>query len=326
MASAPSAAGSTRGQPEVLPCTPPMADVKMGEKGQRPDSPLSLHKAVLTPGRHACLAAVYACLATGVSVNQRDTSRRTALHVVAGKGRDGEAVRAVVRALADEGADVNARGLSGCGAGAAAAWSSVAGRESEGRTALHEAALYSARGAAAHVISALAAAGADVSAADLEGSQPVHLAMLNWTAEAAAEAAAALLGAGADPCALTADGCPPLVLALERPDADRCHRLLQLLSGAGPAVQSDANSIGGGGGEGQLLHLAAAGLRCLLKRRAEAEAEQEECVVCKDAPRTMALLPCSHLAFCDSCALRVSGQPCPICRKPSTHAVAIHRP
>jgi chromosome segregation ATPase len=42
--------------------------------------------------------------------------------------------------------------------------------------------------------------------------------------------------------------------------------------------------------------------------------ELEDCVLCLDKPKTMCLLPCSHVCICESCAGESWTDPCPICR------------
>uniref|UniRef100_A0A383V6A5 RING-type domain-containing protein n=1 Tax=Tetradesmus obliquus TaxID=3088 RepID=A0A383V6A5_TETOB len=88
---------------------------------------------------------------------------------------------------------------------------------------------------------------------------------------------------------------------------------------------------------------AAAGLP---QDRAAAEELQQlkSCVVCLDAPRSVLLLPCKHLALCEACAAQLQQQrqqrgaadsaqsgaatepgsaavPCPVCRVPSTQHI-----
>lgn len=39
-----------------------------------------------------------------------------------------------------------------------------------------------------------------------------------------------------------------------------------------------------------------------------------ECVVCLNAPKVMALVPCGHQCACAQCSPLLEGKPCPICR------------
>jgi WD40 repeat protein len=53
--------------------------------------------------------------------------------------------------------------------------------------------------------------------------------------------------------------------------------------------------------------------------------EENECVVCKDKPKTTALLPCGHRALCQDCAaiILANGDKCPVCRAQPTQAARI---
>ena len=49
------------------------------------------------------------------------------------------------------------------------------------------------------------------------------------------------------------------------------------------------------------------------------EAEEALCVVCMDAPKQYAIMPCRHVCACEACAQRLldEGTPCcPVCRGP----------
>ncbi len=53
--------------------------------------------------------------------------------------------------------------------------------------------------------------------------------------------------------------------------------------------------------------------------------ESEECVVCKDAKRTIALLPCRHRRFCPACVLALpKSLLCPSCRTPIARAMQMY--
>jgi hypothetical protein len=56
-------------------------------------------------------------------------------------------------------------------------------------------------------------------------------------------------------------------------------------------------------------------------KKADAEVDATKCVICMDAQRCTALLPCKHLALCASpeCAEMLgaaTSQQCPLCREP----------
>jgi hypothetical protein len=57
-----------------------------------------------------------------------------------------------------------------------------------------------------------------------------------------------------------------------------------------------------------------------LARLKEAHESMTCCVVCMDAPRSVLLLPCKHLALCEECSesLQAGGNKgaCPVCRVP----------
>jgi hypothetical protein len=49
------------------------------------------------------------------------------------------------------------------------------------------------------------------------------------------------------------------------------------------------------------------------------EAEEDLCVVCMDAPKSHAVMPCLHQCVCEACAqqlLEQGAQSCPVCRGP----------
>lgn len=48
----------------------------------------------------------------------------------------------------------------------------------------------------------------------------------------------------------------------------------------------------------------------------EATDEDNECVVCYDRRINTCLQPCGHVALCDTCARRLEGRRCPLCREP----------
>ncbi|CAN0565048.1 unnamed protein product, partial [Ectocarpus sp. 12 AP-2014] len=45
------------------------------------------------------------------------------------------------------------------------------------------------------------------------------------------------------------------------------------------------------------------------------------CVICEERLRTKSLLPCKHVAMCDTCSYRVTR--CPVCREPITHRLNV---
>lgn len=42
--------------------------------------------------------------------------------------------------------------------------------------------------------------------------------------------------------------------------------------------------------------------------------EEEECVICLDKPRTHAIVPCGHLAYCAECAKSLPAAECAVCK------------
>ena len=53
-----------------------------------------------------------------------------------------------------------------------------------------------------------------------------------------------------------------------------------------------------------------------------------ECVVCHDAPRNAAMLPCTHACACLACshvvlAASADKRKCPVCRAPITGALQL---
>ena len=274
-----------------------------------------LHCAADNSNAAAASAAVQALLAAGADVRARDGDGAEPLHWAAANS-DAAAAFAAVQALVAAGADVRAR-------------------DDEGDEPLHWAASYSHGPAvAAAAVQALVAAGADVRARGKGGAEPLHHAAQNLNYIAAVAAVQALLAAGADPSACDSDGSPPLLLVLERHDAADCYQLLWLLVPGGNAESeksengSGSSSSGPKGNAAELLELAAAGFRQLLQRTGPATtAVQPVCVVCLDAPRSVALSPCGHLALCGACAAKKGvAKQCPVCRKRAHKALTIYHP
>ncbi|CAM9718905.1 unnamed protein product, partial [Heterosigma akashiwo] len=58
----------------------------------------------------------------------------------------------------------------------------------------------------------------------------------------------------------------------------------------------------------------------------EKEKEQKMCCICWDAPRTVLLMPCKHLALCNDCEKEISrkssNQKCPLCNTTFVKAFA----
>jgi hypothetical protein len=48
------------------------------------------------------------------------------------------------------------------------------------------------------------------------------------------------------------------------------------------------------------------------------QAEEELCVVCMDAPKRYAMVPCLHVCVCEACARQLLNvtRSCPVCREP----------
>ena len=51
-------------------------------------------------------------------------------------------------------------------------------------------------------------------------------------------------------------------------------------------------------------------MRLLEEKRQDANM----CVICMDAPKTFAMMPCGHVCCCETCALQMIGDSCPLCR------------
>jgi hypothetical protein len=266
----------------------------------------------------AAAAAVQALVAAGADVSARTYSGAEPLHWAA-LNTDAVAAAGAVQALVAAGAGVRAR-------------------DDDGEEPLHWMAFNEDATAAAAAVQALVAAGADVRARADNGREPLHCAAANLNAAAAAAAVPALVAAGADLRACDSNGSPPLLLARERRDAASCHQLLFLLAPGASGTEAASDVAGGSGSgtrgsEGQALKLAAAGFRQLLKRKGPAAAPEPpaaqpaDCVVCLDAPRSVALSPCGHLALCGTCAGKeeVSKQ-CPVCRERAYKTMTIYHP
>ena len=54
------------------------------------------------------------------------------------------------------------------------------------------------------------------------------------------------------------------------------------------------------------------------------EAEEENCTVCYDNPRTHAFIPCGHLCVCGDCAERGEFSRCIMCRVPASSLQRIY--
>lgn len=155
----------------------------------------ALFKAVQQPGRRKCVAAILTALDAGASLTATNGDGMTALHLAAGYNPDSEAVAAAIKALVEEGADVNAKRTNG-----------------SGETALHHAVLNSNAAAAVAAIQALAAAGASAQAADQIGRHPCHLVAFQTNAAASSAVVEALMAAGCDVNAKSSGGgATPLV-------------------------------------------------------------------------------------------------------------------
>lgn len=51
--------------------------------------------------------------------------------------------------------------------------------------------------------------------------------------------------------------------------------------------------------------------------------EEETCVVCRDGPRTHALIPCGHKVLCADCIWQLERQCCPLCNSNFTSSLRI---
>jgi hypothetical protein len=183
---------------------------------------------------------------------------------------------------------------------------------------LHWAAYNSSTHAAAAAVQVLVAAGASVRARADDGSEPLHWASRNSNCVAGTGAAQALLSMGADPRACDSSGSPPLLLAMERRDAADCHQLLCMLL-AGGSTSTEQLISRAEGREGPVLNQLAAAFRQLMQRRG-----QLAYVVCLDAPCSVALSPCGHLALCCVCGRR-EWRRCPMCRARTDRTLTIYQ-
>ena len=43
--------------------------------------------------------------------------------------------------------------------------------------------------------------------------------------------------------------------------------------------------------------------------------ESKLCVVCQNAPKVVALVPCGHVCMCEVCETQLAERCCPICNK-----------
>lgn len=59
-------------------------------------------------------------------------------------------------------------------------------------------------------------------------------------------------------------------------------------------------------------------------RGREALQDEQACVICSEASKTILFMPCRHLCVCDACALLVEA--CPICRASIEEKVQCLRP
>ena len=246
-----------------------------------------LHDAAGNLNAEAAAASVAALVAAGAAVNASSAVGWRPLHVAA-RNSNAEAAAAAVRALVAAGADVTARAHTG-------------------QRPLHAAATNGDAEAAAAAITALVAAGADVNATANYARLPLHdAADGNDNPRGAAAAALAFLAAGANKTAVDGGGRTPHQVAMKRwlPD------LGNLQAGDASAVQ-------------QLLQLLETEVDPPMAQLLEADAgpaaqpsppTEPDCVVCLEAPRSHALLPCGHRVLCGVCAAR-RWRHCPVCRE-----------
>lgn len=119
-----------------------------------------LWEAVQLPGRHRCLAAIHAALASGAAANAADASGMTALHWAASGNPDAEAVTAAIAVLLAEKADIHFK------------------TKNNQATPLHCATTNASPDAAIAAVLALTAAGADVRAKTSHNGEP----LVSWAA------------------------------------------------------------------------------------------------------------------------------------------------
>lgn len=142
-------------------------------------------------------------------------------------------------------------------------------------------------------VRALIAAGASINQTDDLQRTLLHQAAAHCASEEGLAAAIrCLLDAGCDPLATDADG----KLAYQLLESNPAHPLEEAAD----------------------LLMQGMAARSAAERRAAAElkaqhASLQTCAVCLQRPRTSALFPCGHFAFCAPCAARCAT--CPICRR-----------
>lgn len=65
-------------------------------------------------------------------------------------------------------------------------------------------------------------------------------------------------------------------------------------------------------GKREYLHLLDVFRQAVVKTNEAAASDEKACIICKDKPKTVLLLPCRHLAFCLECVANL--QNCAVCR------------
>lgn len=60
------------------------------------------------------------------------------------------------------------------------------------------------------------------------------------------------------------------------------------------------------------------------QQRREQHEFSSSCVICRECPKTILLLPCRHLCVCESCANRAARSSCPVCRRGVDELVKVY--
>lgn len=135
---------------------------------------------------------------------------------------------------------------------------------------------------------------------------------------------AAIGGAGPPPASNTGGTAPP---PAPGPSAQAA---VAVPPPPAPALSQEGGAASGGaGGKTAWESPAPAGPGKESAQRAEGNASPplaSECVVCMDAQRSAAAVPCGHMCACYEClqGIHAAGQGCPVCRQPIQQVVRIY--
>ncbi|PRW59361.1 mitochondrial ubiquitin ligase activator of NFKB 1 [Chlorella sorokiniana] len=220
-----------------------------------------------------------------------------------------------------------------------------AGKEHDGGTPLH----FSIAADNYKCFLALLSAGVDAKAAAKSGLTPLQMLLgrlarwNSWNAYSAQDRKAAEEGVLAIAQLMRAGAklgaCPLHLVAENASDSNLATKLIHALLevGADPLETNASGELAisvaarnrNDAGKAVLLVLVSAVAELCEKEKKEREAEKQKqeaaqtCIICNDAPRTHAFLPCGHFAFCEACA-EASAAKCPVCRKKPRSTQTIH--